>query len=289
MIPKLEKEYTRWRGLLPASFPESRYCVGPDTVLRAHYLIAEYFISIGEEGDFLDIGPRSMDLLMSAVSRQFVGIGSQRKWNSLFEITATLFYGLIKNHAFHDANKRTALLVALHQLAEGKRMPNVKHNELDELAVRTAENRLDKYADWRSFRDKPDPEVTFIARKWKRMTREVSSTQYCVTFRQLDTILHRWNAHLEVASGNRADVIQVQEERVGLLKNRKTAVERRVLQIGFHAWTSQVSERDIKAVRSALQLTNENGIDNEVFFHGADQIEFLIDKYSGPLKRLRNK
>src|SRR5438128_2373134 len=74
--------------------------VTAEDVLRAHFMLAEYF-QRREEG-LGGLGPRSLHLLQSAVSRQYVSLGNTQKWSTVYELTATLFFGIIKNHPFFD-------------------------------------------------------------------------------------------------------------------------------------------------------------------------------------------
>jgi hypothetical protein len=84
--------------------------LGMHDVLKAHFLIADFFFAEGE--GIGGVGPRDLDLLHSALYRQHVTLGGTAKWDTKFDVCATLLYGLIKDHPFHDANKRTAFLSA---------------------------------------------------------------------------------------------------------------------------------------------------------------------------------
>lgn len=99
------------------------HCLSVADVLRAHYLVANHFYLQGE--GIGGLGPRSRELLESAVYRQVAAFGDVIKWDRLFDVTATLFFGVIKNHAFHDANKRTAFLSILYQLYQAGYCPAV--------------------------------------------------------------------------------------------------------------------------------------------------------------------
>ena len=59
-------------------------------------------------------GPRS--LLSSACARPHVALGSTEKYPTVFSKAAALFHSLTKNHAFHNGNKRTALVTLLSML-----------------------------------------------------------------------------------------------------------------------------------------------------------------------------
>jgi death-on-curing protein len=137
------REYEWWcRQVGPEDPYVSNTTLGIHQVLRAHYLIVDYFVEAGE--GLGGAGPRHLDLLHSALSRQFVGFAGRQKWTTLYEIAATLFFGLVKNHAFHDANKRTALLTVLFHLHSHGQTPEIAQKELDKLTVRVAENELSK-------------------------------------------------------------------------------------------------------------------------------------------------
>lgn len=57
-------------------------------------------------------GVRDQGLLLSALAQPESGYGDQYFHKDLFEMAAAYLFHLIKNHAFHDGNKRIAALVA---------------------------------------------------------------------------------------------------------------------------------------------------------------------------------
>src|SRR5688572_14305106 len=93
---ELEREFLRWCAELGSEEPADGVAIDSKVVLRAHFLVAEYFHRPGH--GMAAVGPKSVHLLQSAVSRQFVGFEERRKWTDVFDISATLFYGLVKNH-----------------------------------------------------------------------------------------------------------------------------------------------------------------------------------------------
>jgi hypothetical protein len=120
--PEILSEYKRFAAKLNEEQDSyAPFGLSTHDVLRAHFLIANHFYLEGE--GLGGIGPRSLDLLRSAVSRQFVSLDGVLKWSDRFDICATLFYGLIKNHPFHDANKRTAFFSILYLSAQKRRVP----------------------------------------------------------------------------------------------------------------------------------------------------------------------
>jgi len=285
--PDLAADFERWCHKIPLEIPHVPNEVTAEDVLRAHFLLAEHFREHGE--GMAGVGPRSLHLLQSAVSRQSVSLGGILKWTGLFDVTATLFYGIIKDHAFHDANKRTALLTALYQLQRGGRIPIIEQKDLEVLTVRTADDRLSEYGDYSRFLGRDDEEVRFIAHFLKRGTREVDSRTYVITYRQLDSILRGFGAYLENAHGNKIDVMKEVQEYRGILSFGKKRVQKRVAQIGFHDWGAEVPRGEIKIVREALELTPANNVDSQCFYQGVDALKSLIREYDTPLKRLARR
>ena len=90
------------------------------------------------------VGVRSFNLLTSAICRQICGYNGRRKYTDNIEICATLFFGLVKNHAFHDGNKGTALLTLLAQLQSYNYYPIAKINEFEKLVLSVADDRTRK-------------------------------------------------------------------------------------------------------------------------------------------------
>jgi death-on-curing family protein len=254
-------------------------------VLRCHYLVADYFSQLGH--GLLRPGVRSPHLLQSAVSRQHVGFGGRNKYNDLFTLAATLFFGLIKNHPFFDANKRTALLACFYQLQCHRRLPDAPQKEFEDLAESIAGDKLARYARYKKLSKNDDAEVLFIADWLRSKTRRVDKREYHVSYRQLDILLRRHGFSLGDPHDNKIHVYREVAVRSFL---KRTKIEKRsVAQIGFKDWGTEVSGRDIKFVRSHTKLTDQFGVDSHSFFQGVDPIESLITQYRDLLKRLSRR
>lgn len=57
-------------------------------------------------------GVRDLGLIESAVARPQSGFGGQYLYTNIFDMAAALLQSILKNHAFVDGNKRTALTSA---------------------------------------------------------------------------------------------------------------------------------------------------------------------------------
>ena len=257
-------------------------------VLRAHFLVADYFSGLG--AGMGGIGPRDPNLLHSAVYRQFVAFGGKEKWTTWNQKCATLFYGIVCDHPFHDANKRTGLLVLLLGLQNECRVPTVKQIELENFAVDVADSKLEKYSQFKKLRKRSDdPEVEFIADFIRRKSRKIDTHSHSLTYRELDGRLRKFGYELANASGNYIDVVRKQERRKLFGFGQRESVNVKVAQIGFPGWKSQVKQSAIATVRRETKLTPEHGFDSESFYGNTDPIPALIQQYSAPLKRLANR
>ena len=265
-------------------------CHSVTDVIRAHFLVIDYFYNQGE--GFGGIGPRDIPLLVSAVSRQWVGFGSTLKWNTVYERAATLLFGLVRNHAFYDANKRTAFLSTAHYLLNNKLLLTRNERELEDFTVEIAERGLRKYPRYREMCKSgyTDPDVSYISWYLKKYSRRLERSHYTITYRELDTTLRSFEYYLGNPSGNRIDVhkkIKIRKRRFlgrGYKEDKEELV--RVCRIGFPGWSRQVSKGEIKCLRRELKLTPEYGIDSSTFYKNADDIRGLIASYEGALKRL---
>lgn len=289
LCPEVRAEYDRWRVQLGADDPYA----GPDTlgiqdVLRAHFLIADFFYREG--AGIGGIGPKSLNLLHSAVSRQCFGLGQKRKWTDKFDICATLLFGLVKNHAFHDANKRTAFLCALLYLYRQGRIPAVDHQDIEDFIVDVADNALHKYARYKDLvKDgNRDAEVIMISKYLRSKTRELDKRTYTITFRDLEHILRGYGYEMSHPHNNFIDVIRVEDIPGGWFTNPRVR-RQKIMSLGFPGWTRQVAKGDIKAVRQATNLTHERGIDSQAFFNGVEDLHTLIAHYQDPLRRLSQR
>lgn len=258
-------------------------------VLRVHYSIANHFYLEGS--GIGGIGPKSKELLESAVFRQITAYGGTSKWDGIFDITATLMFGLIKNHAFHDANKRTAFLTALYQLYSAGYCATAKEKKFEDLTVQIAENNLSKYNRYNDLvkSGTDDPEIKFISKWLRQNMRRLDKRTYRITYRELKAILLRFGFHMENPSSNYIDINKyITKKRVfGLLKSQESSI--RVGRVGFHSWTATVSDGTIKLVREVTELSAKDGVDSAAFFKGQDPMQSLIATYNDQLIRLADR
>lgn len=276
LSPRLQREFEYWESQIrPSDLRVDSSSLSIRDVLRAHFMLAEFFQARGE--GIGGVGPRDLQLLNSAVFRQFTSFGNQPKWQDRFEICATLFYGLIKDHPFHDANKRTAFLCALYHLEKIGKCPTVSETEFEDFAVNVAENLIhEKYAGlfYRAAESSSDRDVYLIAAYMKRNTRNIDTQKYNITYRELQTKLRGFGFTLANPNNNHIDLVALARP------NKKLA------QIGFPSWTTEVGQAALRTIRREAKLDYDSGFDSAAFFNGVDSMKDLINSYQEPLKRL---
>jgi len=84
---------------------------------------------------------RDRALLESACARPFQTAFGQDGYPSILEKAAVLFHGIIANHAFHDGNKRTAVVALDLFLPANDYLWGLLPEEMYKLAIETASAR----------------------------------------------------------------------------------------------------------------------------------------------------
>lgn len=95
-------------------------------------------------------GIRNLGLIESAVARPQATFGGKYLYKSIFDKTAALLQSLLKNHAFVDGNKRTALTSAGVFLKKNNYKLTNNHKEEVEFAIKVDNGNLsvEKISEW---------------------------------------------------------------------------------------------------------------------------------------------
>lgn len=292
LLPSLQVKYSQALSSLADSDIDLRaQGISVEEVLRAHFSVVDYFLREGDGEGIGGIGPKDMGMLISAMARPHVSFGGVSKWNTIYEKAATLFFGLIMNHPFHDANKRTAYLSTVHYLYVNGFILSVSPKDLEDLAVLVAKKGLKKFRRFSNFQKKgPDAEVKYIAWYLRANTHIIDRQQYFVTYRELEKLLKKYDVFMENPKNSSIDIMRWEDVEVNgskfFQKKKYTKEIRRVCSFGFPGWSKQVGKGRIAYLRTELGLTPEKGIDSQSFFNGLDDMRVLIDVYEGALRRL---
>lgn len=82
-------------------------------MLIIHEIAIEFYDSYEEGGTEEQTGVKDSKLLLSALREMEQTFDGQELYPDIFSKTACLVRGLIQNHSFHNANKRTGILAMI--------------------------------------------------------------------------------------------------------------------------------------------------------------------------------
>jgi death-on-curing family protein len=107
-----------------------------DYVETVHRELTQIFAN--EEDPISPPGLKDKGLLESACARPDISLGGVEKYGTKFEKIAALFHSLTKNHAFHNGNKRTAIVTLLTTLYRNDRkfLLKIGDDEIFDFAIR---------------------------------------------------------------------------------------------------------------------------------------------------------
>lgn len=266
-------------------------------ILRAYFILADYFTDATADAkvEKMLIGIRDMNLLVSALGRQNAAFAGVVKYDRPLDICATLFFGLVKNHAFADGNKRTALLTLIYQLDCYGYCPSVSNKEFEGLVVAVASNTLEKTYNkqWKSvdkrYRDdNTDRCVQVISKLLKKMTKKKDNS-----------------FHIDISAREFIDAINAVPDCTAVVDGAKIKFKRRTktkakfgiikqpdqvlnYAIPYRGDTRPVGAGTARDVLNALHIYEQySGYAS--FCAGADPRYMLIAQFEGPLRRLKDK
>ena len=245
----LYQDYNRFRREIPTDFQPP--LIGYNDVLKAHYLICDYFES--NYGDTSLYGVRSMQLLGSALGRQCTAFGGVAKWRDEFEIMASMFFGLVKNHPFHDGNKRTALLALLYALFFRKRVPksNCLQDEWEKLTIQVAASDISSLRHNQKINKKYDnieDEIVYcIANFLKKNTRLIDKFFVSVTYFEFEASIKKFGFYFGKPSKNYVDIYCKQPRKIlGIPVGGE--IHKRVKNIAFPGYKCQMDSKTQKNI-----------------------------------------
>ena len=264
-----------------------------DDVLRIHHVLC---IDFAEADDPVGYGGvKSQALLDSAVGRQHAGFGPFKKYSDPISNAATLTFGICNDHPFHNGNKRTALVSMLAHLDKNRLTlrGEVRQDELYDLMLALAERglgaeRVPRRARHRVTRPRfgADHQVKALAEWLQPRVSSVSRKERQVTYRELPAILKPHGYALGARLSNAVEVIRETPRRRGIVR-REEVIERKVIgRIGFRNEGEAVSRKTMKQLRTMCRLLEEDGVDSEALFDGADVVDGFVNRYRTVLRRL---
>jgi death-on-curing family protein len=260
-----------------------------EDVVKIHERLVEDFA--GSKDPITPTGVKSMALLESAVGRQHTGFGQTLKYPRAIDNAATLTYGICLDHAFHNGNKRTALVAMLVHLDRNKlSLFDIGQKELFDMILAVATHTFDHKKKWKNDgRPRPDEEVKAIAQWISDSADKVVRGEKPITYRQLRRILEGFDYGFGETNGNYIEVLKYETVEKGFFRRQKVRVTKHITSIGYPGETKEVAMRVIKDVRRICKLREEDGMDSSSFYDQTVVMDAFINRYRKILTRLANR
>ena len=240
-------------------------CLDSTQVTQIHFHLVEDFRKSRDPID--PPGVRDDNLLKSAVHRVHTALGGESKYPTIPMAAAALLHAIIHNHPFHNGNKRTALVAMLVFLDRNGHVLSVEEDSLFDFLLRIAAHDVAAPGE----EQLADREMLEIAKWVHRWSRTLSSANRCLKFHELREILTRYDCTFDHPKrGNRINVLR------GHLKT----------QVAYRNEGTDVEVNTIRKLRKDLHLTDEDGIDSDIFYNAKEQITGFIHRYRHTLDRL---
>lgn len=222
--------------------------------------------------DFGQADPIDENGFSSAVARQRAGFGSYVKYQSVSEVGATLFYGLVLNHAFENGNKRTALVSLLAFLQRNRLLlTDTSEDDMYDLATQVAAHTF-PIACGRE--RNPDAEIEAIEGWLKKRARPLALGDRMMRFKEFKPQLEDLGCEFGKPDANFIKIY------------RSTPDGRLSVTIGYPKADYEIPVDQIKRVRRALKLDEVHGYDSGSFYDLESSVDAFVNRYRQLLDRL---
>lgn len=225
-------------------------------------------------------GVKNWGLLESATNRQLTGFGDFYKYPDIFSNASTLLYGIIKNHSFHNGNKRVGFLCLIKHLYVNNYvlLPALDSKEIYEILIAIADSTIEnfyskyhkKYGFIRTKEEKKNAvwddqtAIRFVAFWIKKNTVAKSNTiKGDVKLSVLKRVLNNKNIGSE-QNGSTFDVfIETENKFLGFVVGHKKQ-NYKSYSLGNNR--SVIEKHTLNQLRKDFNLTKTNGIDDAFFY-----------------------
>jgi death-on-curing family protein len=176
------------------SAPARRYLTSEEVCAIHGGLVEDFRTS---EDPISPEGLRDPGLLSSALTRPMTALGTTLKYPTVEMAGAALLHSIVHNHAFHNGNKRTALVSLLVFLDEHGVVLTCSEDELFRFVLRVGQHSLVPMA----ADQLPDREVMEIAQWVRSHSRQVEQGERPLKWLRLKQRLREFGCDWEPASG----------------------------------------------------------------------------------------
>lgn len=263
-----------------------------DEVIKLHQILCENYNLLPEMEPVSPPGVKNKNLLESAVSRQIVGTGDFYKYSNVFSNCATLVFGLVKNHSFHNGNKRIGFLAMIkHLYLNGYVLsPNVKHKEIYDLLRTLANSSMHEHSEIyykhyykknRKVKWTDQKELEYLSLWLKRSTEHKNKKikPKSIPVNDLTRILQMKNLNVNFTGKH-----LVVSRPLSILENLlfKKTFKREYLIKDY----KNVPLGLIEQIRSEFEISFQDGVDNSTFFNEDELLNNEIISYKKIIYRL---
>lgn len=260
------------------------YCLDTNGVIHLHDLLSNNVHLLEDMDPVEPRGIKNKGMLESAIGRQFVGFGDYNKYDDCFSNAATLAYGVIKNHAFHNGNKRTGLLCIVKHLYNNGYVlsPSLDSKEFYEFLVSIADSAIQRFflqhikkyplirtkEEKRTNRWDVDMDIKFMAFWLKKNTSPKKNTiKGNVKITILKRALRNKNIHIEQNGAILECSLERENKFIGAILGSKM---KKAYSLGNNR--SEVDKVTLTTIRKDFNLTKMHGVDDTFFY---DEDAFL--------------
>lgn len=232
-----------------------------------HWQIVDEF---AQQNDPIGGGVRTLALLESTALRPHTSLAGIAKYPTAAMAGAALFHSVVHNHAFHDGNKRTALVALIAFLDTNGWLLQAEENELYAYVLRVAQHKICEDYD-PSESTGADRETLAIAEWLHERLRRVQKGEFVIQWRVLQRLLANYGCEFKMAHrGNRMDITR----------------DGKRSQIQYTGDGMDVARNTIHKIRHDLALDETHGVDSQAFYRGHARVPEFINRYRKILTRL---
>lgn len=223
-------------------------------------------LQIATRDAFGQVEPLHLSKFQSGVYRQFTSFGGIFKYSTIEEIAANVFFGIAMSHAFENGNKRTALLSMLAIIEKNKYyLTNTTEDDLYELARSVAAHEVPVLGERTS-----DSEVQAIASWLRKRLRAKKIGDNAMPFKELKRQLELFDCSFDNPYKNYIKI------------NRNGCSVR----TGYPKHNFIIDVGEIKRIRRALHLDEQEGIDSGHFYNLESTVDKFVNEYRDLMRRL---
>jgi len=272
-----------------------------DCVVDLHSILSNNIHLLEDMDPVEPKGIKNFGLLESAVNRQTTGSGDYYKYPDRCNNAATLTYGVIKNHAFHNGNKRTGFLALIkHLYVNGYVLkPSTKSEEIYQLLIAIADSKLKEFSgqhrkkysfilkkeERKKHEWETDTEIRFLAHWIKKNTSPKSNTiKGEIKISDLKRYLENKGVSIEQNGANIEVFIEKENKFLGFIPFGARKVNVRKYSIGNNK--TFIGKDTLKYLRRDFKLTHADGIDDAFLYDDEAFLDSEIKAYKKIIYRL---